>query len=460
MVAKYPNGNAKRAQPVRPTRPPKSPADFQKGKPPGKPANDNTKSLPRVPKSVLQRIGALASASPFWRAYEAIRKLEGFLANMTIPGTYVLDRVCTKGTPFKYTRSTTSLCSAANQATWDSGSLLYVQAPASTQFILRFPANPTHYVSGFARYNNIDVWKNIGSQPSLPPRPGINPVAPPASPPAFPLPGPMHWPIHWPNPSAPPPPRRKERPDDNQEPGKGPDDDKEDRRDNDPRRNPRRRPRPRRRDQYDLPPSPAMPPVIRPPGIDLPIVPPDLDFEIPIGSNPLNPPKIEWKPSRGDGSRPPSRRKHERKVNVAAVGGIVWTGFNAATEVMDFIEAMHDALPKHKQAKGNKGKPPSKTDKINHIVSHPEYWGEINVAEAVQNVINNQIEDFVAAIGSKPIKRVTQEIGSATGLDRAIRSGSEPWSKGGPTIPELDIDTATGEVTITVKVGGYSKRVW
>lgn len=197
---------------------------------------------------------------------------------------------------------------------------------------------------------------------------------------------------------------------------------------------------------YDLPAVPGMPPFI--------IVPDRNDVQVQVRDVIINivgdKITVERPVGRPTNQVPPVRV--QRKNNVAILGGVVWTGINTVTEVYDFIVAMHKSLPEPYQLSGKA----SKTQVLQYMVSNPEVWTHIDTAEAIQNYINMQVSDYVAAFGSGAIKRLSQQLGINTGLDHAIREVGDNWDDAGggnlgDLVPELDIDAVSGTVKLVWK---------
>lgn len=221
--------------------------------------------------------------------------------------------------------------------------------------------------------------------------------------------------------------------------------------------------------RYDLPALPGVPFIAVPPHIGdvIHVQPPTTVIE---GFSPAPGGQVNvhftTEPGRPTDAVPPGgRKKKQKKTNVAIAGGIIWTGINTATEVMDFIKAMHESIPDGPHKLSKKA---SKAQIIEYMLTNLEPWGHVDVAEALQNYIQMQVGDFVAALGGQQIKKVSQELGLVTGLDRAIRlmgdglsdlTGQDTWyahERGknlGDLVPELDIDMVTGAVSLRSKWG-------
>lgn len=157
---------------------------------------------------------------------------------------------------------------------------------------------------------------------------------------------------------------------------------------------------------------------------------------------------------------PPKPGQVQHKVTTKTrVIGLVWHGVGKITEGLDFVQAMHDSI---KDPRKKLSKKASKAQVLEYMLTNLEPWGYIDPAEGLQNFINMQIGDYIAALGSDQIKAVNRMSGSTTGLDRAIRQHgkmiseqAEPGSQFNP-VPELDIDAETGVISVSSAVGGVS----
>lgn len=150
----------------------------------------------------------------------------------------------------------------------------------------------------------------------------------------------------------------------------------------------------------------------------------------------------------------------EKKTNVAIVGGVLWTGLNTTTEAMDFVVAMYKSVPesywKNKYGKWFNPVKASKAQKIKYMLTDIDAWRNIDLAEGLQNYINMQIGDYFAALGSQQTKKLAQELGVLTGVDKAFADmqeglGTQEVLK--ELTPELDIDYQSGEVSVTGPLG-------
>lgn len=120
------------------------------------------------------------------------------------------------------------------------------------------------------------------------------------------------------------------------------------------------------------------------------------------------------KPSIGvagpKGTNPPGRKEKERKTKLGAVGGTAAARIvNMTTESLDFLDALWDALPEEIKRKGarhnrslaekleRKGRK-RYSEKVKDVWNH---FDKINLTDALENIIKNQVEDFVIGKMSK-----------------------------------------------------------
>lgn len=109
-------------------------------------------------------------------------------------------------------------------------------------------------------------------------------------------------------------------------------------------------------------------------------------------------------PSGKKQTRLPSRpgiRTKERKI-IVAINGVVATIVNTITEGDDLIDALWKALPKRFRSKGKV----TAQQKLADIYKH---YGEVDLVDAVYNIIANQIEDAaygkLGKLGAKAARR-------------------------------------------------------
>ena len=164
-------------------------------------------------------------------------------------------------------------------------------------------------------------------------------------------------------------------------------------------------------------------------------------------------------PGSGDPDKPKvQEHKVRMRKQLAILHGVVWAGVNTVTEAMDFIQAMHDSIPEGGPCRLSSKA--SKAQVIEHMLTNFSCWGMVNPAEAVENYVNMQFGDMVAAVGSQQIKQLSQDMGIITGLDRAVNSGGKNVQKdpdaapSDPWLPELDIDMERGVISVVSPLAG------
>lgn len=138
------------------------------------------------------------------------------------------------------------------------------------------------------------------------------------------------------------------------------------------------------------------PPVVVPGRVDPPFV---IDPELPpvSGPSPAAPAQDVSAVStrRGPVSRSrsqhkfkrPGRRTKERKIYVSAGSNILRWALEASMEGVELIQSFHDALPRDMQAHKRTGVEMGKA-----LYRH---WNDVDMCGAMENVANNQIEDWL-----------------------------------------------------------------
>lgn len=201
-------------------------------------------------------------------------------------------------------------------------------------------------------------------------------------------------------------------------------------------------------------------PFIKVPVSPVPIVPPSVvvtpqpDGTVDIA--PAPPGRDAGPASNASGPRYEVQKKTDVRQVGAAIG-LTWAGVNTVTEVFDFVGAMHDSIASPKHRLSDKA---SKAQVLEYMFSNVEPWRHIDLAEGLQNFINLQVGDAIAAFGSNQIRDVTQQLGTVTGLDRLLRQHQDMLGFGGLPAPELDINQETGAVTVTGPLGVLDLGRW
>ena len=183
------------------------------------------------------------------------------------------------------------------------------------------------------------------------------------------------------------------------------------------------------------------------------------------GAQPWVPPKIVVSPKPGVSSKPPTIYKpppsgpsqppkkgwKEKKLNVKSIGGAataIWVAGNAFTEGVDLMESIYDAIPDYPGKKDN----PTPYDMAEAIYDN---FDEIDWPSAIENWINNQIEDAVFGGIGKAGNKANQVSGAATGGGHAVGAGGDAAGEylgpdGALPLPTIDYDESSGQVTLDV----------
>ena len=185
------------------------------------------------------------------------------------------------------------------------------------------------------------------------------------------------------------------------------------------------------------------------------------------GTQPPGPPKPpKPKPSAGASVTirppshkyaPPSPKQKEGKVNVRRKYRFAFVAVNLATESLDFVDSVFKGLPTRLQRKC------SARDYTCKLEVLYEEWEYIDLGQAVEAFLNNQIEDFAYAALGKVAGKATVGLNVTTGLGKAINAGqdaaadAEQEAKAAGEeydeeinvdnpLPEMVYDSATGKV--------------
>lgn len=121
------------------------------------------------------------------------------------------------------------------------------------------------------------------------------------------------------------------------------------------------------------------------------------------------------RPSTHVNARPKPNEK-ERKVRPlsGSVYRVIARALSHVTEGLEIVDAFWDALPekfrKREMAKRH-GKPPNSQEKLRQIWLH---WDQINLNEAIDNIVKNELEDRVFGFFGKQAGRAAARDGRAT----------------------------------------------
>ena len=158
------------------------------------------------------------------------------------------------------------------------------------------------------------------------------------------------------------------------------------------------------------------------------------------GTDPGNKPEPSSPPAHspppGARSAPPEGAK-EKKVQIrTAYGPLFYAALNLSTEGLDLVRELYKAVPKKcRKAAGIRSSRPSVAEKMKAIYHCSD---QMNVGEAIANVINNEFEDWFYGQQGRLLKGASQNLGVTTGLNRALRMASQEANPDGQTIlPEL-----------------------
>lgn len=451
---KYPSNAKPRPRPgsPRPTHKPFRPA------PRGWPARPIPK-LPKLPASslIVKGVGKVAArlipfAGTALTVYEVARWYSKGQAQPAYinPQKWELRQTCPGGSNtgrwIHRTSSSQFVCgmssaSAGIIGTIDSGT-------SNMQAVLSQPA-----LNGAANSPRGNGYTRVSTDPAV--NSFLPAVVPEIFSPARPKPAknPTELPIHKPYPLPSRLPASYPRPQPGEQPGKQPKSSPR------PRGRPRQRPHPNGLPFVNLPFMP-FPIVKAPEGIN-PVVP-DIVITVKPGSpgnGPNRPPRTDERSTAGR-DKPPAKREVERKPNVRTVAGKAWGIINISTETMDFVDSVFDALPDDSPCK----KAAKKSSKIGVATPYAkakaiyDCFDQIDIGNALENYVNNQVEDYVFGTMGRALGKATGNFGITTGLNRAIKSQQKQATGDGlgigDLIPQIDIDDETGEMTITVPAYG------
>lgn len=187
---------------------------------------------------------------------------------------------------------------------------------------------------------------------------------------------------------------------------------------------------------------------------------------------------VRSRPSTASSKRPP-RRVNQKKATIQTVAGAGVAVVNTITEGVDFLKAMHKAIPeeRRKTAYNWYGTGSDRKKKKRELTPQEmaadlaKNWKYFQFAEAFENYINMQMSDYVAAMGSNATKKLSQDLGVATGVDRAISRTQQRFQDGeaaaaeameqgyvpqGGLAPRVDINLADGYVSVSAPALGWS----
>lgn len=168
-------------------------------------------------------------------------------------------------------------------------------------------------------------------------------------------------------------------------------------------------------------------------------------------------PKVETAPAPDTISKPiTSTQTKERKLRITGAAAGAWHVINFLTEVNDFLEVLHEALPTRCRAKGRNPSPFAMSEAIYNCFEH------LDLSKAVENYVNNWIEDMFYSLQGRAGARLNNVSGNFTGGSNALRGGSRNAPEGFQQDlrpPEVHFDTSTGEWSVDTPFGSIHGRV-
>lgn len=174
---------------------------------------------------------------------------------------------------------------------------------------------------------------------------------------------------------------------------------------------------------------------------------------LPVQEDTIPPPRTVSRPlkDRRNHRRPPIK---ERKVRMSPLQAGIWASLNFATEGVDFLFVLHDALPKKYQAKRKSGW--SKAAAHDAATAVYVNWPRIDVGKAIENYVNEWMEDmFYAGLG-RAGKNLNQLTGAPTGGGRALNNNASEFGEDNPVKPpEMTLDVETGHWQVETPFGFF-----
>lgn len=146
--------------------------------------------------------------------------------------------------------------------------------------------------------------------------------------------------------------------------------------------------------------------------------------------------------------RPAGPRVKERKVALS-VRGILSTIMNLTSETKDFVESFWKALPKELRSKPRKGEKKVRLpDMLQDLYKH---WGDVDLPQALANVIDNEIKDQLYGRMGKLVKS-----GVKRAADGGYYVGGVGPQAGGRYRPQ--VNSKAPEISDFVDLPAYSAR--
>ena len=188
--------------------------------------------------------------------------------------------------------------------------------------------------------------------------------------------------------------------------------------------------------------------------------------------------RTRLRPNSAQAKKPPRGTRQFKGASVITVAPKAWAMINLATEAVDFVDAMHDALPKECKSKGDPvvykrkdGKgfvfSNKKLDPMRKLGDIYRCWDHFDKDKAIENYVNNQIEDF--AYGAVNTGKASKDLGVTTGADRATRIGeratSDAYDERDEEAPRIELpkvvyDQPSGQWRLEFQQWSYGDTVW
>lgn len=121
--------------------------------------------------------------------------------------------------------------------------------------------------------------------------------------------------------------------------------------------------------------------------------------------------------------KPPGPKVKERKIRMGGYGAVNAV-VSAATEGVDFLEALWDALPRNRQTR-EKGK---KTTPQQKALDLYRGWPDIDVAAAIKNVVVNELKDRAIGTIGQAVRKAAQRSRPHGNLPIGYQTGA--WDNG------------------------------
>ena len=135
---------------------------------------------------------------------------------------------------------------------------------------------------------------------------------------------------------------------------------------------------------------------------------------------------------------PPAQEDKKPWTRVFIKGGML--AINAVTETQDFLEALHEGLPKHLRSKGRNGGDVPPWVILEDLWDHYDQW---DAQVGIEAYINNQIEDAIYGRFFGLQSRIQRRAGVTAGLGRGVK-GYRPTKL---VVPEVHFADGAIEVT-------------